>query len=675
MGEMLFTNFSSGELSDTLFGRIDIEAYYRGTSRLKNFAVIPTGGIARRPGSKRLDALSGDCRLIPFIVSTNLAYILEFGVGYIKVWKNGEKVLSGGVQLGFTTESLGFPLYGSLEYIREIQYAQHYDTMIFVHRNYPPLELRWIGGDGFSLGKTQFDFTIGFEINDPDDQYTPPPGETTGPPLFDGPGKYPGCAAFFLGRLWFASSINEPQKVWASDAPDRDGNHYNRFSPYKKYVTVSKILKEADLHIFTGNITSGSTVITGVSQDLTAALSNPAAEYYLSGDFFPVGTRVVSIFAASITVDKTPTETKESQVMTIQLWKTSAAASGGDYRYVTETNEITVDSNSFSFEIASDQNDAIRWMAQNNYLVLGTEVSEWVVPNTVTANRIQAALNSRHGSDRLQGTCIGNAIVFFSTGRKSIKEYYFQSQEETFLANDIAMLAPQMLREAAAIDFDFVSNPYTRILVTRNDGAMAVLLYEKSSAVMGWYRYELASGAVLSCATVPGNNGYDDVYVAVKKGSVVTLERLEEEGAVYLDRYAAYTGSTAGYDAPAVIYDKTANRTYPLAAPPSAGAITGHEVYIGYPYESRMRSMPVLADSPNEQKRISAVLFRFKESFLPLVAAYPATSVEHITGHEEPFSGVIRVPFPGGQARDVMFIISTDKPAPCTVLAVNAETA
>jgi hypothetical protein len=677
MGEMLFTTFAAGELSDSLFGRVDMPQYYQGASLLKNFAIIPTGGVERRGGSKRLGGLSGACRLVPFIVDRNLAYILEFGVGYVKVWKNGEKVMSGGNQLGFVNAGPGLPLYSSMAHIREVHYAQHYNTMIFVHRNYPPLELIWNGGDSFSLGAMEFDFTILHEINDPDGLYVVPEGEKRDAALFDGPGNYPGCVAFYLGRLWFAASSNALQRVWASAAPNKDGSQYNWFSTYKRYVTVSKVVKDADLHIFTGTITAESPVITDVSQNLTAALSNPASDYYLSGDYFPVGTRVAVVAANSITVDRAPSETKTAQTMTIQLWKSVSAPTADDYDRETTKSEVTVDSNAFSFEIASDMSDAILWLAQGESLVLGTGTAEWVVPNTVTANAPRAILTSRHGSDALQGTCVGSAIVFFVAGKKAAREYYYQADEEAFKSNDLALLSPQMLREAAAVDFDFSSAPYSRIIVVRSDGTLAVLLYEKEYGAMGWCRYEIAGGKALSCATVPGNNGYDDVYLAVERGESFVLELLEEEAPAFLDSYAVYSGVSmlSQYGQGAIVYDCTAHKAYPLAAPPTAAAIEGHTVHIGYPYESRMRSMPVLTDKPNEQKRISAAMLRFKDSFLPLVEAFPVSTAERITWLAEPFSGVARVPFPGTHDRDVMIAVSTDKPEPCVILSVSAETA
>ena len=77
---MLITNFASGELSENLNGRVDLNQYYRGASRIENFEIIPTGGIKRRPGTRRLAKLDGDNRIIPFIVNKNQVYVLEIGL-------------------------------------------------------------------------------------------------------------------------------------------------------------------------------------------------------------------------------------------------------------------------------------------------------------------------------------------------------------------------------------------------------------------------------------------------------------------------------------------------------------------------------------------------------------------------------------------------------------------
>lgn len=47
-----FTNFTAGELSPRLDGRIDLAKYQNGVTNLENFLVHPHGGVTRRPGTE-----------------------------------------------------------------------------------------------------------------------------------------------------------------------------------------------------------------------------------------------------------------------------------------------------------------------------------------------------------------------------------------------------------------------------------------------------------------------------------------------------------------------------------------------------------------------------------------------------------------------------------------------
>ena len=51
------TNFTSGELSSDLLGRVDLKSYDNGAMSLKNVFIEPTGGVYRRPGLKYIDDL------------------------------------------------------------------------------------------------------------------------------------------------------------------------------------------------------------------------------------------------------------------------------------------------------------------------------------------------------------------------------------------------------------------------------------------------------------------------------------------------------------------------------------------------------------------------------------------------------------------------------------------
>lgn len=53
--QYLQTSFASGELSPLLYGRTDLDQYYKGAQEAKNVLVVPQGGLKRRPGTQFID--------------------------------------------------------------------------------------------------------------------------------------------------------------------------------------------------------------------------------------------------------------------------------------------------------------------------------------------------------------------------------------------------------------------------------------------------------------------------------------------------------------------------------------------------------------------------------------------------------------------------------------------
>lgn len=736
---MLISNFASGELSENLNGRVDIPQYYQGASRLENFDVIPTGGIKRRAGFKRLAQLSGNCRLIPFIIDKNTSFILEFVPGKIYIWRNGEKAVDAlNAQLAIDTS------YASISEINEIHYAQDYDRLVFVHKNYPPFEVKYdIGENSFTGATMNFDFTPDVNLDD-DYNYVVIAGENlpvrvvraddklafvdkdgntivtgengyciyngklykydidatqwkpygTDPEieegLFTSANNYPSAVTFFNSRLWFGGTKSKCQKVWASAAPDTAKVRYNDFSTYQKYVTVSKVIKDADVHVFTGDIllenidsAHGTTTITNLTQDLTVdgILQEDITNYFCTNSsYIPVGTKVLSVTSNSITLDAALTETVKEDlhriVFTIQLWRNVDNVSADDYEFQIIATNITTSDCSFNFELASDQNDAIKFIAANKYLTVGTESSIWNIPASVTALSISAEMAGRYGSDQIQGHAVGTAMCFFAQGKYGIRETYYDNSQEAFQTNNIAILAEQMLTESPAVDFDFMMNPYNRILITRDDGKMVCLLYDKNNGVMAWSR--ITHGKNLrfeSCAVTRGDRQSDIVYVSVKDGNNYFLEVYDENEEVYLDSWQEYSVENAeNFDeTKALVFNKTKDTLANLVNFDTTSIDEGDIVYIGYEYESLISSMPIVSNDPTGKKRITALLVRFCNSYMPIMKC--EATEEFFTDVEEPYSGIKNIDFAGNTDRDVKFTLSCARPYPCKILSVNAQTA
>ena len=102
------TNWTSGELSKDLFGRVDITKYQNGAETLENFIVQPHGGITRRPGTrfvKEVKTSSAKTRLIPFEFSTTQAYVIEFGNLYVRFYKDQGSILESTVNISAATRA------------------------------------------------------------------------------------------------------------------------------------------------------------------------------------------------------------------------------------------------------------------------------------------------------------------------------------------------------------------------------------------------------------------------------------------------------------------------------------------------------------------------------------------------------------------------------------------
>lgn len=88
--------FAGGEFAPELYARTDLQRYPTGARRLRNMMVRPTGGASNRPGTHWVASAKfpdKKSRLIPFEFSTEQAYFVEFGDGYLRFYKDDSEIL------------------------------------------------------------------------------------------------------------------------------------------------------------------------------------------------------------------------------------------------------------------------------------------------------------------------------------------------------------------------------------------------------------------------------------------------------------------------------------------------------------------------------------------------------------------------------------------------------
>ena len=95
----IITNFSGGEVSRKIWGRVDTASYQNGCEDLINWQLDPHGGVLRRAGSLFVAPTKfadKPTRLIPFVFSREDSYVLEFGDYYMRLYRNKGVVINPG---------------------------------------------------------------------------------------------------------------------------------------------------------------------------------------------------------------------------------------------------------------------------------------------------------------------------------------------------------------------------------------------------------------------------------------------------------------------------------------------------------------------------------------------------------------------------------------------------
>ncbi|MDD5348431.1 MAG: hypothetical protein PHT59_07450 [Candidatus Omnitrophica bacterium] len=187
----IITNFTSGEASPRLDGRVDVSKYYNSCRTLQNMIVHPHGGASRRFGTVYVAETkdsSKKSRLIPFQYSITQAYILELGDFYMRFFRNNGQIVS-----GTAAYEIGSPY--SEDNLAAIKYAQNADTMRIANQSVSPQELTRSGHTAWTLTTSTF---------------------TSSPSLPWSEGNYPGAVSFYEERCVYAGTPSSPQSMWLS---------------------------------------------------------------------------------------------------------------------------------------------------------------------------------------------------------------------------------------------------------------------------------------------------------------------------------------------------------------------------------------------------------------------------------------------------------------------------
>ena len=439
------TNFTSGELSQNLLGRVDLKAYDNGALSLKNVFIEPTGGIYRRPGLKYISALSGTGRLIAFEKSPTENYLIVLQNQTAQIFLNNELVTT--LSTPWRTSQLF-----------QVRWCQGGDTLYLVHPNTIPRKLV-LSDSTWTLKSFSFLKENGC-ILQPYHKFCDDDVTIT------------------------TSDITGNITLTASSSVFRDAHVNQQFKIAEGYVKITAVIDETH---------ATATVLKKLDADGEGGLETlvwgePAFGldhgYPATVAFYQ--SRLV--FGGSLTLPNYLWFSQTGDLTNFEL---------GD----------AYDSEAIGFNILSDQSNTICALYAGRHLQVFTTAAEWMVSgDPLTPTNIQLKRQTQVGSpgDRFVPPIgIDGATIFASASNHEIREFLFADIEQAYQATDLSLMAGHLIN--TPIDQAYDKQKRQAYVIMQN-GHLATLTSFRAEDIQCWSE-QITDGQFISVAVV-GNASY-----------------------------------------------------------------------------------------------------------------------------------------------------------------------
>ena len=642
-----FTNFTAGELSPRLDGRIDLAKYQNGVTNLQNFIVHPHGGVTRRPGTKfvaEVKSSAASTRIIAFEFSSTQTYLIELGNQYARFYRNNGQILSSGSAYEIATPYLTADLF-------QLKFAQSADVMYIVHPSYKPRKLTRTDHAAWTLAEVDFEFGPFLDENTTATTITA--SARTGTVTLTASANL--FASTDVGRLvkihdGFAkisaytnattvSAVVQPNLKGRSELlpeytattisfkegdPSATGSEHN-----DRIVDSAKDFKDQGFKVGqtitvsgASSTNNGDKLIAEVTDDtILTAPSDDLADQAAGSSFTIVGkleaTDEWSLGAFSDTTGYPGAvcffeERLVYAGTTDQPQTVFFSESGGFDQF----NAGADTADAMTYTLASSQVNVIRALAPSRTLIILTTGAEFAASSGTTADpisptNIQIKRQTTYGTADVQPVTSGTAVLFLQRAKRKIRELQYNFDVDGYVAPDMTILA-EHVSAGGFVEMAVQQEPDNIIWAVRADGELCGLTYRREENVVAWHRHQLG-GVVESVAVLPGDLDEDQVWLVVRRTIGGATKRYVEyltdidfgtsaTDAFYVDSGLTYSGgATTSVSGLTHLEGETVTILADGSAHPnktvSSGAVTldrsATKVHIGIGYTSQLKTMRV----------------------------------------------------------------------------------
>ena len=651
---LIQTNFTAGEISPQLFGRVDLAKYFNAAAEMTNVLVRVQGGATRRPGTEFIAEAKYDnrpVRLVPFEFSTDQAYILEFGDEYIRFYMNGGQITDGGSP--YEIESP----YGYQD-LDGLQFAQSADVLYIVHPDYPPRKLSRTGHTNWTLTEVLFEDGPYLERNETDIGIHPY-GYQVGDEITlvasgslfkqDHVGAIfrigqPGASTTkqFTGSGQIGANLRLQGTFYADLTPDLEKGWDGRLT---LQLTQDNAVSWHDVGSLLGSETRVFDEPKFGNYYRLQCKSGDYGEGRCRGKLYQHTAwgyvRIVSVQNGNVargvvvqrlrsTLDKT-TQWHEGAWSPLRGYPSAVgfheqrlcfannrhkpqtlwASRTDDFEHFSPGS---LDDSPLSFTLADQQVNAIRWIRSiRGQIVCGTGAGVWILgPSSssepLTPENVKAAKRVATGVSPVPPVQTDSLLVFLQRAGRKVHALEYAFDVDDFETPDLSILAEHITAPGISA-MAYQQEPNSTVWMVRKDGALLSMTYLRRQQVVSWCRH-VTDGAFESVAVIPAEGEYE-LWTAVRRDIGGNTRRYVERfrpldwgddpaDAFFVDSGLTYDGAPAtvisGLDhleaeTVAILADGAAHPQKTVSGGQVVLDRPASKVHIGLPYTSVIRTL------------------------------------------------------------------------------------
>ena len=563
MTSVLRPSFAGGELSPSLFARVDLAKYQSGLALARNFFIQAHGGAANRPGLRyagevKVSATAG--RLVPFQFNTTDTYVLEFGQEIMRVIKNGgyvleaDRVITGITQASpgviTTAASHGFST-GEEVYLEDIVGMTPLNARSAIVTVLSATTFSLTGRDGVAISTAAYPAYVSggnvariYQISTPYNAADLPLlkwVQSADVMTLVHPSYAPRDLTRTGDASWTLTTVSFAPAIAAPGAPT--------VTPRQTGSTTASYAVTAIGAGGEESLASAATTITNSHAQANNDISWTAVAGAVSYVVYKQGSALYGFIGRATGTSFWDNNIKPDESDTPQVAANPFPSSNnypGCVTYHEErkiygrtntkrqslffsqpgaynnfgTSTPTKDDDAIEASLVSRQVQEIRALLSLGNLVVMTSGGEWLAKpggqsDAITPYSLVVKPQSYRGVSDVPPIVVGNMALYVQDRGQIVRDLGYKYEVDSYTGDDLTLLSRHLFEGRSVKEWGYSQAPYSIVWCVMSDGALLSLTYLREHEVWAWSRHD-TDGDFESVAVV--SEGSEDVpYFLVRR--------------------------------------------------------------------------------------------------------------------------------------------------------------